>query len=183
MLHWTFIRHAVNAKRALPNRHLHNKIVTKNIYLHFLIYVNNLKDGISILLHIQMIPLKWCWIFWTDFECRTLQMLMKICFFEIFLPQIDGRHTIYHYYHIFNQLHRFKTTIIDFEKFEHFWISKARPAPSTFKQGCQSPNNPCVYGNCDTAAEFKTKTVLFFASTKQTVANKMILWINYANVS
>ena len=32
---------------------------------------------------------------------------------------------------IFNQLHSFKTTIIDFWKFEHFWISKARPSPSS----------------------------------------------------
>ena len=35
-------------------------------------------------------------------------------FFFIFLPQIDGRHSIYHYYHIINQLHSFKTTIINF---------------------------------------------------------------------
>ena len=32
----------------------------------------------------------------------------------IFLPQIDDRHCIYHYSHIFNQLRSFKTTIFYF---------------------------------------------------------------------
>ena len=31
----------------------------------------------------------------------------------------------------FIQLHNFKTTIIDFWKFEHLWKSKARPTPSS----------------------------------------------------
>ena len=31
----------------------------------------------------------------------------------------------------YNQLHSFKTATFIFSKFEHFWISKARPAPSS----------------------------------------------------